>query len=114
MLNLLKKQNYNRYKRMVALVDGEHYPQVTNDALKKLKKEFNGELAGIIFLGGTEKISSGKFSDFFDYEVFVIKNIVKDFTSALDKFKPDIVFDLSDQPVVNHDIRMKIASFCFY
>ena len=114
MLNLLKKQNYKRFRRMVALVDGEHYPQVTNDAIKKLGKEFDGELVGIIFLGGTEKISSGKFSDFFAYEVFVIKNIVKDFTVALEKFKPDLVFDLSDQPVVNHDIRMKIASFCFY
>jgi cyclic 2,3-diphosphoglycerate synthetase len=64
-------------------------------------------------LGGTEKISSGKFEDFFDYEIFPIKDIMKDFSQALDKFMPDIVFDLSDQPVVNHDIRMKIASFCF-
>ncbi len=114
MLNLLKKQSCKKFERMVALVDGEHYPQVTNDAIRKLKKEFDGTIAGIIFLGGTEKISSGKFSDFFDYDVFVIKDILKDFVAALEKFKPDIVFDLSDQPVVNHDIRMKIASFCFY
>jgi len=114
MLNLLKMQNCKKFKRMVALIDGEHYPQVTNDAIRKLKKEFCGTIAGIIFLGGTEKISSGKFSDFFDYDIFVVKDILQDFLSALDKFKPDIVFDLSDQPVVNHDIRMKIASFCFY
>lgn len=111
MLNLLKKQ---KYRRIVALVDGEHYPQVTNDAIKKLRKEFNGVFAGIIFLGGTEKITTGKFTDFFDSEVKVIKELIKDFPLALDFFKPDVVFDLSDQPIVNHDIRMKIASFCFY
>jgi len=112
MLDLLKKQN-KKYKRMVALIDGEHYPQVTKDAIKKLKKEFKGLLTGIIFLGGTEKISSAKFEDFFKYEVFPIKDIMKDFPQALDKFMPDIVFDLSDQPIVNYDIRMKIASLCF-
>jgi cyclic 2,3-diphosphoglycerate synthetase len=113
MLNLLRNQN-NNFKRLAAIIDGEHYPQITLDAINVLKKEFNGKFCGIIFLGGTEKITSGNFNDFFDDEVYVIKDFLKDFFAALDYFKPDIVYDLSDEPVVNHQIRMKIASFCFF
>ena len=113
MLSLLNDQKCS-FKRLAAIIDGEHYPQITFDAIEVLKKEFKGEFCGIIFLGGTEKISSGNFIDYFDDEVFIIKNFITDFPAALDKFKPDLVYDLSDEPVVNHRIRMTIASFCFF
>jgi len=113
MLSLLKNQN-NNFKRLVAIIDGEHYPQVTLDAINILEKEFTGKFCGIIFLGGTEKISSNDFNDFFGNEVFIIKDFLKDFISALEYFKPDLVYDLSDEPVVNQQIRMTIASFCFF
>jgi cyclic 2,3-diphosphoglycerate synthase len=113
MLSLLNDQN-SSFKRLVAIIDGEHYPQITFDAIEVLKKEFQGEFCGIIFLGGTEKITSGNFTDFFNDKVFVIKNFLADFPAALEKFKPDLVYDLSDEPVVNYRIRMTIASFCFF
>src|SRR5450830_254180 len=113
MLNLLNDQS-SSFKRLIAIIDGEHYPQITFDAIEVLKKEFPGEFCGIIFLGGTEKISTGNFADFFNDEVFVIKNFLTDFSAALDRFKPDLVYDLSDEPVVNYLIRMTIASFCFF
>ena len=113
MLNLLNDQN-SSFKRLAAIIDGEHYPQITLDAVEELKKDFQGEFCGIIFLGGTEKITSGNFIDFFNDKVFAIKNFLTDFPAALDIFKPDLVYDLSDEPVVNHRIRMTIASFCFF
>ncbi|MCE5329117.1 2,3-diphosphoglycerate synthetase [bacterium] len=113
MLDLLKNQG-NGFKRLAAVIDGEHYPQITSDAINILKNNFKGKFCGIIFLGGTEKITSGDFNGFFDDEVFPIKDFTRDFPSALDFFKPDIVYDLSDEPVVNHQVRMKIASYCFY
>lgn len=113
MLNLLKNQS-NNFKRLIAIIDGEHYPQITLDAINVLKNEFDGKFCGIIFLGGSEKITSGNFNDFFNDEVYAIKDFQKDFLAALEYFKPDVVYDLSDEPVVNHLVRMKIASFCFY
>ena len=113
MLNLLNDKNFD-FKRLAAIIDGEHYPQITLDAIKILKKEFGGKFCGIIFLGGTEKITTGNFTDFFEDEVFIIKDFLSDFPAALDKFKPDLVYDLSDEPVVNYRIRMTIASFCFF
>ncbi len=111
MINLLK-QKYNKDKKLVALIDGEHYPQLNFDAIKRLGSIFKGKIAGIIFLGGTEKLVNVNLEDFYGYKVIKIDDIDKDFVKALEEFKPDLVYDLSDEPIVNYIIRMKIASFC--
>ncbi|MEA2015310.1 MAG: 2,3-diphosphoglycerate synthetase [Actinomycetota bacterium] len=111
MINLLKKKS-NTGKDLVALIDGEHHPKVTYDAVEMLKRVYKGNFKGIIFIGGTEKISMDNIEDFFNEKVYIIKNIDLDFKDALNYFKPDIVYDLSDEPVVNYYIRMKLASFC--
>lgn len=111
MISLLKRKN-NKSKNLIVLVDGEHYPQVTYDAVAMLKKIYPGNFKGIIFLGGTEKLVISNLGDFFGEEVYTIKGIDIDFKTALEYFKPDIVYDLSDEPVVDYIIRMKIASFC--
>jgi len=110
-INLLKRKN-NKNKNLVVLIDGEHYPQVTYDAVAMLKKIYEGNFIGIIFLGGTEKLVVDNIEDFFGEKVYLIKDINTDFIKALKFFKPDIVYDLSDEPVVNYIIRMKIASYC--
>ncbi len=112
MINLLKNQQ-NRNKKLAALIDGEHYPQINLDAINLLKKYFKGEFVGIIFLGGTEKLIDDDLEKFYGYKVEKIFDLDRDFLAALDNLKPDILYDLSDEPVVNHQIRMKIASFCF-
>ena len=112
MINLLKKPQ-NQNKRLVALIDGEHYPDVNYDAISILKKSFKGLVCGIIFLGGTEKLVNKDPEKFYGLDIFMIKNLDSDFLKALQFFRPDIAYDLSDQPVVNHQIRMKIASYCF-
>ncbi|GAG74602.1 unnamed protein product [marine sediment metagenome] len=111
MISLLKRKN-NKGKNLIVLVDGEHYPQVTYDAVAMLKKIYPGNFKGIIFLGGTEKLAISNLESFFGEEVYTIKDIDIDFKAALEYFKPDIVYDLSDEPVVDYMVRMKIASFC--
>jgi cyclic 2,3-diphosphoglycerate synthetase len=110
-ISLLKRKN-NKGKDIIALVDGEHYPQVTYDAVAMLKKIYKGSFKGIVFLGGTEKLVIDDIEDFFGEKVYTIKDIDTDFEAALKYFNPDVVYDLSDEPVVNYIIRMKIASFC--
>jgi len=112
MINLLRhRRNIN--KKLAVLIDGEHYPKINYDAIQKLRGIFKGSIAGIIFLGGTEKLIFNELEKFYGYNVFNINDIDADFLAALDIFKPDLVYDLSDEPVVNHTIRMKIASYCF-
>jgi len=110
-INLLKRKS-NKDKDLVALIDGEHYPQVTRDAISELKRIYKGNFKGIIFLGGTEKLSIKNIEGFFGDRVYMISNIDTDFKKALAYFKPDIAYDLSDEPVVNYINRMKIASYC--
>jgi len=110
-ISLLKKKS-NKGKSLIALIDGEHYPQVTYDAIAMLKKIYKGDFKGMVFLGGTEKLVIDNIEDFFGEKVYTIKDIDLDFDKALKYFNPDIVYDLSDEPVVNYIIRMKIASFC--
>ncbi len=112
MIDLLKRRN-NKGKRLVALIDGEHYPDVTHDAIEKLRDVFAGDVVGIIFLGGTEKLIMDDPEQYFGKKLFVIKELCCDFLKALDYFKPDIAYDLSDEPVVDYQIRMQIASYCF-
>jgi cyclic 2,3-diphosphoglycerate synthetase len=111
MTDLLKNRQ-NSSKKLVALIDGEHYPGTNLDAINKLKKTFKGTFAGIIFLGGTEKLLSSNLDSFYGHKVIKISKLENDFIPALKTLSPDYVYDLSDEPVVNYMARAKIASYC--
>ena len=40
--------------RVIALIDGEHHPQVVRDALDRLASEH--EIVAVLFVGGEEKV----------------------------------------------------------
>jgi cyclic 2,3-diphosphoglycerate synthetase len=77
--------------RAVALVDGEHYPDVVRQALAALPYEW----IGAILVGGTEKLREPP-----EYGV----PLVTGFEGA------DIVVDLSDEPVLGPEERLRWAS----
>ncbi len=112
MIGLLKSRSNSKLK-LAALIDGEHYPQINLDAIELLKKNFKGSFCGIVFLGGTEKLISEDLEQFYGHKVIKINDLDTDFLKALDVLEPDLVYDLSDEPVVNYMVRMKIASYSF-
>ena len=77
--------------RAVALIDGEHYPDVVREALAELPYEWEGA----ILVGGQEKLRGDA-----DYGV----PLVSGFGSA------EAVVDLSDEPVLGPDDRFRWAS----
>jgi cyclic 2,3-diphosphoglycerate synthase len=79
--------------RALVLIDGEHYPPVVRDALAALPYE----VAGALFVGGTEKIEGGE-----DYGVPLVE--------SLDALEVDLVVDLSDEPVLGPRERLLWAS----
>ena len=83
--------------RAVAVIDGEHYAPVVRDALRELEHEF----VAAYFAGGAEKLMGEE-----DYGVPVLD----DFDRALAEYKPDVVVDLSDEPVVDPHRRLLLAS----
>jgi cyclic 2,3-diphosphoglycerate synthase len=83
--------------RALALIDGEHYAPVVRDALQELPHE----VVGALLVGGTEKLRGDD-----EYGV----PVVDDLDEALGRFEPDVVVDLSDEPVLGPRERFRLAS----
>ncbi|HEV8251664.1 MAG TPA: hypothetical protein VGQ15_16965 [Gaiellaceae bacterium] len=83
--------------RVVAVIDGEHYAPVVRDALAGLEHD----VVAAVMAGGTEKLRGGE-----DYGV----PVVSDFDAALADHEPELVIDLSDEPVLSPGVRLLYAS----
>ncbi len=83
--------------RAVAIVDGEHYAPVVRDALAELPYE----VVAAVLVGGTEKLRGGE-----DYGVPLADGVGE----AIDQFEPEVVVDLSDEPVLGPIERFSLAS----
>jgi cyclic 2,3-diphosphoglycerate synthetase len=79
--------------KALALIDGEHYAPVVRDALAGLPYD----VVAALVVGGTEKLVGGE-----DYGVPVV--------DSLDAVEVELVFDLSDEPVLGPGARFVWAS----
>jgi cyclic 2,3-diphosphoglycerate synthetase len=83
--------------RALALIDGEHYPDVVRVAFAGLEHD----VAGAVLLGGTEKLRGGE-----DYGVPIYDTLEEAFAAVA----PEVVVDLSDEPVADPPRRFRLAS----
>jgi cyclic 2,3-diphosphoglycerate synthetase len=83
--------------RALAIVDGEHYAPVVRDALAELPYDF----VAAVLVGGQEKLRGGD-----EYGV----PLVSDVESGIATLRPDVVVDLSDEPVLGPVARFALAS----
>jgi cyclic 2,3-diphosphoglycerate synthase len=79
------------------VVDGEHYAPLVRDALAGLPYAF----VAALFAGGTEKLRGGD-----DYGLPLVASIEE----AVALHEPEVVVDLSDEPVLNPSARLLLAS----
>lgn len=94
--------------RALALIDGEHYPPVVRTAILELAREY--EVLAAVFVGGTEKIDANADDDVYGLPLVVAADAVAALREAVSRFRPDVVFDLSDEPVLSSSDRMRLAS----
>jgi cyclic 2,3-diphosphoglycerate synthetase len=94
--------------RVIALIDGEHYPPVVRFALGELAREH--EVVAAVFLGGTEKIDLDAGLDAYGVPLVTASTAAEALSTALSTYKPDAVFDLSDEPVLTSAERFELAS----
>jgi cyclic 2,3-diphosphoglycerate synthase len=83
--------------RVLAVCDGEHYAPVVRDALAALPYE----VVGLWLAGGGEKLRGGE-----DYGVPVVDSL----EPAIAELEPELVVDLSDEPVLGPRERLRLAS----
>lgn len=97
--------------RVVALIDGEHYPPVVRFALDGLAQR--DEVVAAVFLGGTEKVDLEAGEAAYGVPVVWGRDAVSAMREAIERYSPDEVVDLSDEPVVSSDDRFELASVAF-
>jgi cyclic 2,3-diphosphoglycerate synthetase len=85
-------------RRVVAIVDGEHYPPVVRAALE----EIDDLVVAAVLVGGTEKLRG----DVDGYGVPLESSV----EAAIDRYQPDLILDLSDEPVLGPPERFALAS----
>jgi cyclic 2,3-diphosphoglycerate synthetase len=78
-------------------VDGEHYPPVVRDALAELPYD----VVAAVLVGGTEKLRGKP-----EYGV----PLAEDVAAGIERYQPEIVLDLSDEPVLGPVERFALAS----
>jgi cyclic 2,3-diphosphoglycerate synthetase len=83
--------------RAVAVIDGEHYASVVRDALVELPYE----IVACVLVGGAEKLRGGE-----QYGVPLIATL----EGAIAEHAPDVVLDLSDEPVLGPPARFRLAA----
>lgn len=93
--------------RVVALIDGEHYPPVVRSALTSLGYEY--EVAAAAFIGGSEKIDLSAGLEMYGVPVVVAPTAAEALAEAIDRYEPCAVIDLSDEPVVSSADRFRLA-----
>jgi cyclic 2,3-diphosphoglycerate synthetase len=86
--------------RALVLVDGEHYPPVIQDALAALT---DVDVVAAVMLGGGEKLSGAMALG--ELPVVTAASQREALERALDAYAPDVVVDLSDDPVLDSRAR---------
>jgi cyclic 2,3-diphosphoglycerate synthetase len=96
----------------IALIDGEHYPSVVADAVRQGAERY--EFRAAVFLGGTEKIERAGLKEgaeqLYGLPVIFADDWSRDLEAAIDRYKPEVVVDLSDEPVLGYIERFRLAS----
>jgi cyclic 2,3-diphosphoglycerate synthase len=85
-------------RRAIAIIDGEHYPPVVRAALDEL----DDLVVAAVLVGGTEKLRG----DDAGYGVPLEPTV----EAAVERHEPEVVLDLSDEPVLGPRERLALAS----
>jgi cyclic 2,3-diphosphoglycerate synthetase len=97
--------------RTLALVDGEHYPPVTRAALE-VARERGHDLVAALLVGGTEKLALGDDPPDLGVPVLVVgvAEPMHALRTAIAELAPEVVLDLSDEPVLGYRERMEMVA----
>jgi cyclic 2,3-diphosphoglycerate synthase len=96
--------------RALVLVDGEHYPSTTRWGLDTARA-LGFEAVACLLAGGFEKLGADRALDLGDLPVEVSGGSLREaVTAAIGRHRPEVVLDLSDEPVLGYRERMEVAA----
>ncbi len=97
--------------RVVALIDGEHYPPVVRAAIESLARQH--EVLAAAFIGGTEKVD-GSVDEAYGVPIVRAASARDALEEAYARFQPEVFVDLSDEPVVSPADRFRLAALALH
>jgi cyclic 2,3-diphosphoglycerate synthetase len=96
--------------KVIALVDGEHYPPVTRWGLASARAA-GYEVEAALVVGGMEKLNATGSIDLGGTTVLDARDDApRTLRDAIARLRPDAVLDLSDDPVLGYDRRMELVA----
>jgi cyclic 2,3-diphosphoglycerate synthetase len=95
--------------RAIVLVDGEHSPPVTRWALD-IARSRGVEVVGGLLVGGMEKLAAGGLPDLGIPLRAAPEDRGEVLRAAILEWRPDLILDVSDEPVLGYRERMEMAS----
>ncbi|MGH8983654.1 MAG: 2,3-diphosphoglycerate synthetase [Acidimicrobiia bacterium] len=101
-------------RRVLVLVDGEHYPPVVRAAIDELRAAGDRQVVGAVMLGGGEKLRADVRPDYGVDLVVTGSTLLAGLLEGIEHFHPDEVVDLSDAPVVDARSRMRLAAHALH
>lgn len=99
--------------RCVVVVDGEHYPPVVEGALEAYRAAGHEVLCAVM-AGGTEKIGAEGLSSIGQTEVRTSSDPRTTLAQAIIELKPEVIVDLSDEPVLDYRRRHEMAAVALW
>ncbi len=95
--------------RVLAVVDGEHYPPVVARAFEAVTAR-GDEIVGAVLAGGVEKLPVEGIDEIAGVRLITGEDVAATLDSALASLSPDAVVDLSDEPVLDNRKRFGLAA----
>jgi cyclic 2,3-diphosphoglycerate synthetase len=95
--------------KVIALVDGEHYPPITRWGLDAARQAGHEVLLALL-VGGVEKLGADRSLDLGSVPVIHAEAEPRAaLAAAIREHRPEAVLDLSDEPVMGYERRMELA-----
>ena len=98
--------------RYIVVIDGEHYPEVTEAALREIAADH--EVLAAVLVGGKEKLPKGGLDSLEGFDLRTGRDPRRALEDAIVDLGPDAVLDLSDDPVLDYRKRHELAAIALF
>jgi cyclic 2,3-diphosphoglycerate synthase len=95
--------------KLLVLVDGEHHPSAVREAIEEIRTG-GRDVVGALFCGGSEKVDLDKLDEAYGVPVVNDEDLEAGLREAIDRFAPEAVLDMTDEPVLLPTDRFRLAS----
>ncbi len=99
--------------KLLVLIDGEHHPPAVRAALEAIRAG-GREVLGAVFCGGSEKVDLDALDDAYGIPVVRGQHLESALLEAIERFIPDAVLDLTDEPILTPSDRFRLASVALF